>query len=129
MTILGESFALCRLPAGSPIPAWTNDATTFLTISRSREELSIIADEGVVPEGVDARRGYRAFCVDGPLPKDLVGIIAAMATPLAEAVIPIFPIATFDTDYVLVHEDDLLRAIAALEEAGHRVRQEGDAAT
>jgi len=35
--------------------------------------------------------------------------------------VPIFPIAAFDTDYVLVPGDELARAVAALVAAGHRV--------
>jgi hypothetical protein len=47
-----------------------------------------------------------------------------IATPLADAKIPIFPIATYDTDYVLVAQSDLARAVAALEAAGHRIVRE-----
>ena len=129
LTLLRTSFAICRLPSSSAVPDWAWSAREFLTISRSRDELSIIADDAVVPADLDCRRGYRAFVVDGPLPLDLVGIMAAIATPLASADIAILTVATFDTDYVLVHEDVLLRAIAALEEAGHHLHTEGDAAT
>jgi hypothetical protein len=50
-----------------------------------------------------------------------VGIAAAIAGALAAAKVPIIPIGTYDTDYVLVHGDVLARAVAALEGAGHRV--------
>jgi len=46
---------------------------------------------------------------------------AAWAPPLAEAGIPLLPIATHDTDYLFLREADLARGIAALERAGHRV--------
>jgi hypothetical protein len=52
---------------------------------------------------------------------DLVGVMARLATPLAEAKVPIFPIATYDTDYILVHRDHLSAANAALMAAGHRL--------
>lgn len=123
LTLLRTSFAICRLPPTAPVPEWTGNAHAFLTISRSRDELSIIADDAAVPQHIDARRGYRAITVDGPLPLDLVGILVAILAPLAEAGIPILAVATFDTDYVLVHEDALLRALAALEAAGHRLKE------
>lgn len=44
-----------------------------------------------------------------------------MLQPLASARIPVFAIATFDTDYVLVREAQLEQAVAALRSAGHRV--------
>jgi len=118
---LAAPLALCRFPASDAIPEWTTLARTFLTISRTPTELSIVADESVVPEGIDAQRGFRALRVEGPLPLDLIGIFAAIASPLAAANVPIFPIATYDTDYVLVAENNFERAVAALEAAGHRV--------
>ena|SRR5688500_12439203 len=41
--------------------------------------------------------------------------------PLARAGISILALATFDTDYLLVREPDLGRAVAALRAAGHHV--------
>ena len=121
LTVLSSPFALCRLAAAEPVPEWTALARTFLTISRSATELSIVADETAVPAQMRAERGYRAIRVDGPLPLDLVGIVAALASPLAEAGVPIFPIATYDTDYVLVRGDVLARAVTILGGAGHNV--------
>jgi hypothetical protein len=36
--------------------------------------------------------------------------------------VAIFAVATYDTDYVLVRDDRLADAVAALRAAGHRVR-------
>ena len=44
-----------------------------------------------------------------------------VVTPLANAVIPVFAICTFDTDYILVQESDLSNAIDALEHVGYQV--------
>ena len=107
------------------MPPWTARATTFLTISRTPSELSIVADEDAVPADVDAERGFRALRVEGPLPLELVGIAASFAVPLAASGVPIFSIATYDTDYVLVRETMLPRAIAALRAAGHTVNDAG----
>jgi len=120
---LAEPLALCRLAPSDAIPAWTALARTFLTISRTPTELSIVADESIVPANVDAQRGFRALRVDGPLPLDLVGIFSAIAGPLADADVPIFPIATYDTAYVLVTEGNFQRAVTALEAAGHMVEK------
>ena len=45
-----------------------------------------------------------------------------MAAPLAESEVGILAIATYDTDYVLVKEEQLDPAIAALCERRHEVR-------
>lgn len=121
VTLLAERVALCRFGPDSPVPVWTADARQFLTISRTPTELSVVADERVVPNGVEARRGYRVLRVEGPLPLDLTGVFAALASPLADAGIPIFPIATHDTDYILVRDADIERALAALRTVGHKI--------
>jgi hypothetical protein len=124
LTVLAAPLALCRFAPADAIPEWTATARTFLTISRTPTELSIVADEVAIPKPVSAQRGYRAVRVEGPLPLTLIGIFASLASPLAAANVAIFPIATYDTDYILIHEDVLSRAVAVLEGAGHRVVHE-----
>jgi hypothetical protein len=121
ITVLSARFALCRLQPADAIPGWTTTAREFLTISRSPTELSIVADEVAVPSSVEATRGFRVLRVEGPLPLEMVGVTASIAGPLADAGISIVPIATYDTDYVLVRDADLPHAIAALTAAGHFV--------
>ena len=121
LALLAERVALCRFAPDAAVPAWTDGARQFLTISRTPTELSVVADERVVPSDVDAQRGYHVLRVEGPLPLDLIGVFAALASPLADAGIPIFPIATFDTDYLLIRDADIARAVATLRTAGHLI--------
>lgn len=121
LELLPDTLAICRLDAGAPLPRWADGASAFLTVSRTAEELSITAVQRVVPADAKCERDYRAFRVRGPLPLDLVGILAAIAGPLAQAGLSIFAISTYDTDYVLVKSGDLAAAIEALERAGHRI--------
>jgi hypothetical protein len=118
LDLLHGDYAVAKLPPDSAIPGWAAGGE-FVSITRTRDELSIVAT--VIPASVDSRRGWRCLKVRGPLDFSLTGILASLATPLADAGVPIFAISTFDTDYVLVFESDLDRAIAALEAAGHRV--------
>jgi hypothetical protein len=67
--------------------------------------------------------------VQGPLPLDLVGIVAAIAEPLAHNGITLFAISTYETDYVLVKEEDLPRARRAWQAAGHTVTEMPEPAT
>ncbi|MFL6213752.1 MAG: ACT domain-containing protein [Blastocatellia bacterium] len=53
----------------------------------------------------------------------MTGILASIAGPLAEARISIFALATFDTDYILVKEEQYERAIAALSAGAHTIRR------
>jgi uncharacterized protein len=52
-------------------------------------------------------------------------VLSALAAPLAEGKVSLFAISTFDTDYLLVSEKQLLAAVAALKGAGHRVDASG----
>lgn len=123
LELLPDTLAICRLEADAPVPGWVNDSGGFVTVSRTTEELSITALQRAVPPEVRCERDYRAFRVRGPLPLDLIGILAAIANPLADAGLGIFAISTFDTDYVLVKSGDLAVAVAALEAAGHQVKR------
>ena len=118
--VLQGSFAIARLDPTESVPEWSSWGD-LLSITRTREELSIVCEAAQVPPDVRCHRGWRALKVEGPLDFAMVGVLAALAEPLARASVPIFVISTFDTDYVLIGETDLERAIAALRGAGHQV--------
>jgi hypothetical protein len=119
LELLPETLAICRLPPDADLPAWATAPGSFVTISRTGQELSITTAQRLVPAGVRCERDYRALRVRGTLPPDLIGILLAIAEPLARADLAIFAISTFDTDYVLVKAVDLPAALAALRAAGH----------
>lgn len=52
-----------------------------------------------------------------------IGVLSALASPLAEAKLSSFAISTFDTDYLLVASETLSLAVAALEGAGHKIHR------
>ena len=113
-------LAVCRLSADAPVPLWAQGPITC--VCRTPDELSIVCSAEHVPEGVRCEQPYRALRIAGTLDFALTGILSAITVPLAVAQISIFAISTFDTDYVLVREEQLSRAIAALTAAGHEVR-------
>ena len=120
LSVLPETFAVSRLASSEPIPGWATTAQVF-SITRTAEELSVVAPESATPSDVRAERGWRALQVAGPIDFSLTGVLASVLQPLAEARIGIFAVSTFDTDYVLVRAESLDPAIAALRAAGHRV--------
>jgi hypothetical protein len=123
LELLPDTLAVCRLESSAAIPAWAQSASPFLTVSRTADELSITTLSSAVPADLQCERNYRAFRVRGSLPLNLIGILAAIADPLADAGLGIFAISTFDTDYVLVKTQDLETAVRALEKVGHQVRR------
>jgi uncharacterized protein len=123
LAILPGRYAFVRLGPEAPVPPWAGGE--FTCIARSADELSVVCLQDQVPRSGSLRieRDFRVLKVAGPLDFSLIGIIASLAQPLAAAGISIAPIATFDTDYVLVRERDLARAIEALAGAGHTVAE------
>lgn len=113
-------FAVCRLDGDAPIPAWALTGTIF-SITRTSDELSIVCQQDLVPDDVRGEYGWRCLRVAGTMEFTLVGIVASLSTPLAEAGVGIFVISTFDTDYLLVRENEFHNAVAALRATGHTV--------
>ena|SRR2546425_6444424 len=119
LALLPYSIAIARLSPGQEVPQWAWENKAFLSVTYTADELSIVCPGSSVPADVRSERGWVAIKVQGPLDFSLTGVLAALASPLAANGISIFAISTFDTDYLLVKEQDLLRAKEALERAGH----------
>lgn len=120
LTLLPGTFMICRLDPEASVPEWAHSGG-FVSITRTSEELSIVCLEANIAEGVEADRGWRSFKVEGPLDLSLTGVLASLVHPLAEARINIFAMSTFDTDYLMVKEDKVLRAADVLARSGHRL--------
>jgi len=125
--LLAEKLAVCRLAPDSPVPGWCVTGA-FFCLTRTAEELSIVCEEDRVPDGMPAEKDWVALKLEGPFPFSMTGVLASFIQPLADGGIPIFAISTFDTDYVLVKNTDLERALQALNEAGHKMLFRDDVA-
>jgi len=118
------SFAVCKLATGSPIPPWATTGDLF-SVTRTADELSVVCRQEAVPEGVICERGWRCLRVAGSMPCTLLGVLASLTTPVANAGVGVFGFSTFDTDYLLVKAGEMTKVVAALRAAGHRVDAEG----
>ena len=107
-------LAVCRLPAKAALPRWVAE-DSFVSITRTSDELSIVCSERHVPLDVKAERNWRMIKLKGPFDFNLTGVLASLLTPLSDAGIPIFAISTYDTDYLLLKEEYFDRAISILE--------------
>ena len=124
LEVLNDRLAICRKDKDEPLPKWAKAAPgEFFSVTRTRDELSIIIANARAPREAKCERDWRLLMVKGPLDFNLVGIIAGLSGTLAEAGVSIFALSTYDTDYVLVKQPDLDRALAALRQAGYPVSQ------
>jgi uncharacterized protein len=122
LSVLEGRYAIVKFPHGTAIPAWATSGA-FFSVTRTAEELSVVASEDAVPADLDASRGWRLMKLHGPFAFDEAGIVAAVTSPLARVGLGVFVISTYDTDYLLVQQEEAPAAVEALEHAGHRILQ------
>jgi uncharacterized protein len=114
-----ERYAICRLNADAPFPEWAKG--NFVSLSRTQDELSIVCPQDNVPTTVKHEADWCVLQVAGPMDLSVVGVLASLTRPLADAGVNLFAISTFDTDYLLVKTEKYDAAKVALEKAGHKV--------
>ena len=114
ITILPEKMTICHFVKNTPIPDWAIKGE-FFSITRTDQELSIIYPQNKIPGGVLYEKNWRAFRLEGIIDGIYsVGVIASFSKPLADAGISIFNISTYETNYILVEEKNLKKAIKIL---------------
>lgn len=117
LSILPHRLTVCKVPGVGAVDV----SASFYFIGRTDEEISLVCRTEDVPGSAAEREdGWRAFRIVGTLDFSLTGILARLSGILAESSIGIFAVSTFNTDYILVKEENLDRAKTVLEEAGYR---------
>ncbi len=112
-------LAVVRLPTDAAVPAWVHGE--FVSVTRTPHELSVVCNASDAPTGAWDGDPWTRLEVAGPLDLSETGILSNVAACLADAEIPIFAIATYDTDHILVRKRHADSASAALRSAGHTV--------
>lgn len=118
LALLELRLAVCQLPSRA-LPSPVGE---FFSVTQTSRELSVVLEERYAPEDARVEGGWRCFEVAGPLAFSEVGVLSALAAPLAEADISIFALSTFDTDYLLLKEANLSEASRVLKAAGHTLK-------
>jgi hypothetical protein len=118
LKVLTGKYAVVKLAPDEPVPQWAAFGD-FTSITRTAEELSVVCPQNHLPEEAETERDWRIIKIEEILDFSLVGILAALSSILAEAGISIFAISTFTTDYLLVKNTALEKAIRVLETAGY----------
>ena len=113
-------YAILKLAPDAEIPAPPR-TSEFYSVTHASEELSIVMAEASLPAGVTASRGWCILKVHGPFAFNEIGVLAAIAEPLAKEKVSIFAISTYDTDYILLSMEQLPGAVEILQRAGHRI--------
>ena len=111
-------FTVCKLKSVADIDLHQE----FYFIGRTDEEISLVCKTEDTPvETLERDDGWRAFRIQGTLDFSLIGILSKISSILAENKIGIFAVSTYNTDYILVKEDNFETALMALEKNGYNI--------
>ena len=116
-----EPLVVVRLGPGAEIPAWATSGTLF-SVTATATETSLVCGAAGVPRKAKPQGPWTAFAVEGTLDLTLTGVLHGLLAPLADAEIPVFTVATFDTDWILVPAGDADRAAEEWRRRGTEVR-------
>lgn len=109
--LAAERYAVLR--ATRPCPR------AFAVIRDDREITCVVEEGKFDPKGcLGAEVGWRRVTFDMVLPFDLVGFFAHVSAAMAEAGVSIFTLSSYSTDHIFVKEQDLSKAVRALERIG-----------
>jgi len=118
--ILEKRYAVCRAEPGATVQQSDTEEELW-SVTVSPEEVSVVLPEQAADPSWKVEPGWRALRIKGPLDFELKGVLAAVSGTLSDADISLFVISTYETDYVLVKEENLEKASSALINDGHEV--------
>ncbi len=120
LQLLSETFAIHSLAPESAIPPEAFSAPIYF-IAKTYDEVSLVLPQAITLDSEDVEKDWRALEVVGPLGFSLTGILSRISSILAAEKISIFAISTFDTDYILVKDNLINKAIDALGHNNYRI--------
>lgn len=113
---LPYNFTICKLKSAEQIDC----SDEFCFIGRTDEEISLVCkSENAPTDTIERDDGWKCFRIQGILDFSLIGILSRISSVLAENKIGIFAVSTYNTDYILVKEENFRKAIFSLESEGY----------
>lgn len=110
-----DLLAVCRLLPTKTLPGWISfERDKFISVTQTSDELSIVCSQDLVPLDIKAVKNWRIIRIKGQLDFALVGILKRVITPLSDNGISIYTISTYDTDYILIKDEQFNSAIDLL---------------
>ena len=120
LKVIDKDFSVCKVSDFSEI----DTGQPYIFTGSTDEERSLVCPTELVPGNtIERNDGWRAFRIEGVLDFSLIGILAKLSAVLAEQKIGIFAVSTYNTDYILVKEENFDRAMNALAQAGYAIAE------
>lgn len=118
--LLKGTYAVCQIKDTENILNCF-DEKEFFSITKTEDEISVVMLQDKISSDVRVEKDWRILKVEGTLDFSLIGILAKISEILAKNSISIFVISTFNTDYILVKEEKVEKAILVLSEEGYEI--------
>ena len=113
-----QDFSVCQVEDYSLVDL----ESEYCFVGKTDEEKSLVCITNEVPANViRCDDGWKAFRIQGVLDFSLIGILAKIASILADNAIPIYVVSTYNTDYVLIKKEKYQRGLEILEASGYRI--------
>lgn len=115
---LDYSLTVCKVASEIDIDL----SREFYFIGKTDEEYSLVCMTDDTPVNtIERDDGWKGFRIKGVLDFSMVGILSSLSGILAESKIGIFAVSTYNTDYILVKEENFDRAVKVLSAAGYDI--------
>ena len=116
---IDHELTICKVRDISSI----NLDADFYFLGKTEEEVSLVCKTEDTPRNILVRDdGWRGFRIQGVLDFSLIGILSKLSGILAAHKIGIFAVSTYNTDYILVKEENYDRALTVLTSEGYTVK-------
>ena len=97
-------------------------SSEFYFVGKPDEEISLVCKTEDTPaDTVERDDGWKGFRIQGTLDFSLIGILSKLSGILADHKIGIFAVSTYNTDYILVKEENFEKALDVLAFEGYTV--------
>lgn len=120
--LLDGTYAVCQMENTEKVPSWVEEKG-FFSVTKTEDEISVVMLQDKISTDIKAEKDWRILKVEGTLDFSLIGILAKISSILAENQISIFVISTFNTDYILVKEEKIEKAMAVLSQEGYEIKR------
>ena len=115
---LNYALTICKVSLEQNV----NLGEDFYFVAKTDEEYSLVCITENTPANTIARDdGWKGFRIQGILDFSMIGVLSKLSNVLAEHQIGIFVVSTFNTDYVLVKEENFEQALSVLAAAGYNI--------
>jgi hypothetical protein len=106
LRFIKDEYSIIQLPGNSEIPGWLDLHQHFVFFTRTAEECSIICKSSCVPKNKKLKQnnGWIIIKIEEKLDLAMIGVLYPIIKILKDEKISVYPVATYNTDYILIKE-------------------------